>query len=578
MMNYRRLAARAGLPAWMLLSQLVVAQDTPTEEKPTETESTEETASPEKTIPETADPGTPSLPKPKLPTPAVPEGTPGEPETDLPEVEVPLDGIPVIPGAPLPEGDPLLAGTGDGAPLLPMMGPEAPAPEIPGLMADDTPAFGQGLGENSDPNEDFFNQRTSLSGRDSDTEGLVISVGVTETYNSNLEMDQTDPLSVFYTTFTPGLSYRSAPDRGAKNIFAFNYDAGFDIYHDSAVDDATNHRLGAILTHNGTRLTAEFTGEYNQSTQASRFTEALSENETTSTALNLNYKISDKTSISADAEFSRTETSAGTASASDLFGASISGLYLYSPKVSIGPSIRIANSDSDTNGNISSYAFRADIRYRPTTKIQFQSTFGVESVDLDGEGSESSPTATLGFNYRPNPIWSFNGEVRYEAIPINSRTSGTVGPLPGEDPLERLNGPASDGDQQINATLGVTYSPGEDWRITGNFNHRTSPSFINPGESMTDTSFGIGIVRNFGKSDLSFRYTYSVTEFEGSAPAAGPPLLPRGDENFQIVSLFYNYPELFHGFDLSAGITHLDNTGSTEFDQTSVSVAASYRF
>ena len=48
MMTYQRLAARAGLPAWMLISQLAVAQETPTEEKPAEPEKTEEPATPEK--------------------------------------------------------------------------------------------------------------------------------------------------------------------------------------------------------------------------------------------------------------------------------------------------------------------------------------------------------------------------------------------------------------------------------------------------------------------------------------------------------------------------------------------------
>ena len=289
----------------------------------------------------------------------------------------------------------------------------------------------------------------------------------------------------------------------------------------------------------------------------------------------MNYTLSAKTQLSASANFSRTESDAGASNVSDLFGASLSGLYIYSPKLSLGPSIRFANSDSDATGSISSVAFGADFRYRPTPKIFLQSMIGVESVDLPDNGSETSPTATFSAQYRPNPIWSFQGEVRYEAIPINSRSSSTIGRLPGEDPLARLNGPSSDGDQQINTTLSVNYTPGTDWRVNVTFNHRTSPSFINPSESIADTSVSLGVSRNFGKSDLSLRVSKSTTEFEGLAMGTDGT---GGDQEFLQIALYYDYPELFNGFDLSAGISYLENTGSREYDEIGVSVSANYRF
>jgi len=573
-MNYRRLAARAGLPAWMLLSQFSFAQEIPAEDQPLENEKTEEPL-PEgtptnETVEKTA-PTTPSLPTPKLPTPKPPGDKTNEEMTDLPEVEVPLDGIPIAPEIPLPEGDPLLNHTGD-ASLLPVMGPEAPAPEISGLGMDEPPSL---LDEPTQNSGSLLDEQTAISGRDSNTEGLVLSIGVTESYTSNLELDERDPLSLLYTTIEPGFSYRSAPSGGAINVFAFDYTAGLDIYHHGAVDNATNHRVASILTHNGSKLFAEFTGEFFQATEASRFTETLSENTTSSVALKLNYKLSGKTSLSASAEYSRTESDAGTADATDLFGASLSGLYIYSPKLSIGPSIRVANSDSGVSGKVSSFAYGVDIRYRPTPKIFLQSTLGVENVDLPRSGSESSPTATLGIQYRPNPIWSFNGEIRYEAIPINSRTNSTVGLLPGEDSLARLNGPSSDGDQQINAILGINYTPGTDWLVNATFTHRTSPSMINPGESIVDTSFSLGVTRNFGKSDLSLRLSHSSTDFEGTTMGA---VNSRGDQQFRQISLQYSYPELFNGFDLNAGISYQENSGSRDYDETGISVSAFYRF
>lgn len=567
MMTYRRLAASIGLPAWLFISQLAVAQETPTEEKPAEPEKTEEPATPEKTTP-----GNPALPKPKLPTPKDPSVTPGEPATDLPEVEVPLDGIPIVPGVPLPEGDPLLTTAGD-ASILDSVGPKAPDPEIPGLLINDAPLL---LDENANQGSRIFlAEEAALGGRDNHTEGLVLSIGVTEKYSSNLELDETDRLSIFYTSIEPGFSYRSAPSGGATNVLALDYGAGFDIYHDDAVDDATNHRVATILTHNGAKLTAEFTGEYLRSTEASRFTESLSENTTASARLNLNYKLSAKSKLSASANFSRAESDAGASNVSDLFGASLSGLYIYTPKLSLGPSLRFANSDSDATGSISSVALGADVRYRPTQKIFLQSTFGVESVDLAQNDSETSPTSTFSAQYSPNPVWSFKGEVRYEAIPINSRSSSTIGRLPGQDPLERLNGPSSDGDQQLNTSLSVNYTPGNDWRINATFNHRTSPSIINLGESIADSSIGLGVSRSFGKSELSLRLSNSTTEFEGLALGTDGT---GGDQEFQQIALYYDYPELFNGFDLNAGISYLENTGSRKYDEIGVSISANYRF
>ena len=565
MMTYRRLPACIGLPAWMLISQLAVSQEAPTEEKPAPESTNAKTI--EKTVPEN-----PALPKPKLPTPKDPSVTPDEPATDLPEVEVPLDGIPIIPGAPLPEGDPLLSTPSD-ASFPQLAGPNAPDPEIPGLLINDAPPL---VDESANQgSRSFLAEEAALGGRDNHTEGLVLSIGVTEKYSSNLELDETDRLSVFYTSVEPGFSYRSAPSGGATNVVAFDYNVGFDIYQDSAVDDATNHRVATILTHNGAKLTAEFTGEYLRSTEASRFTESLSENTTASARLNLNYKLSAKSKLSASANFSRAESDAGASNVSDLFGASLSGLYIYTPKLSLGPSLRFANSDSDATGSISSVALGADVRYRPTQKIFLQSTFGVESVDLPQSDSETSPTATLSAQYSPNPVWSFKGEVRYEAIPINSRSSSTIGRLPGQDPLERLNGPSSDGDQQLNTSLSVNYTPGNDWRINATFNHRTSPSIINLGESIADSSIGLGVSRSFGKSELSLRLSNSTTEFEGLALGTDGT---GGDQEFQQIALYYDYPELFNGFDLNAGVSYLENTGSRKYDEIGVSISANYRF
>ena len=567
MMTYQRLAARVGFPAWMLISQLAMAQEAPTEEEPAEPEKTENPATSEKTTP-----GNPALPKPKLPTPKDPSIPPGEPATDLPEVEVPLDGIPIVPGVPLPEGDPLLTTAGD-ASTHQLEGPNAPGPEISDLLIDDAPLLLDEYANQSSGS--FLAEAAALGGRDNNTEGLVLSIGVTENYSSNLELDETDRLSIFYTSFEPGFSYRSAPSGGATNVLAFDYGVGFDIYHDDAVDDATNHRVATILTHNGAKLTAEFTGEYLRSTEASRFTESLSENTTASARLNLNYKLSAKSKLSASASFSRAESDAGASNVSDLFGASLSGLYIFSPKLSLGPSLRFASSNSDATGSISSLAIGADVRHRPTQKIFLQSTFGVESVNLPQDGSETSPTATFSAQYSPNPIWSFKGEVRYEAIPINSRSSSTIGRVPGQDPLERLNGPSSDGDQQLNTSLSLSYTPGNDWRLNATFNHRTSPSIINPDESIADSSIGLGVSRNFGKSELSLRLSNSTTEFEGLALGTDGT---GGDQEFQQIALYYDYPELFNGFDLNAGISYLENTGSRKYDEVGVSVSANYRF
>ena len=567
MTTNRRLAACIGLPALLLIAQIAVAQEDLTEEKPAEPEKTEEPASPEKNTP-----GNPPLPEPKLPTPKNPSVTPGGPATDPPEVEVTLDGIPIVPGVPLPEGDPLLTTTRDTS-IPRLAGPDAPDPEIPGLLINDAPPL---LDRNANQGSgSLLAEEAALSGRDNNTEGLVLSIGVTENYSSNLELDETDHLSIFYTSVEPGFSYRSAPSGGASNVLAFDYNAGFDIYHDSAVDDAINHRVATILTHNGAKLTAEFTGEYFRSTEASRFTETLSENTTASARLNLNYKLSAKSKISASANFSRAESDAGASNVSDLFGASLSGLYIYSPKLSLGPSLRFAKSESDATGSISSVAFGADARYRPSQKIFLQSTFGVESVDLPQDGSETSPTATFSAQYSPNQIWSFKGEVRYEAIPINSRSSSTIGRLPGQDPLERLSGPSSDGDQQVNTSLSANYTPGNDWRVNATFNHRTSPSIINPGESIADSSIALGVSRTFGKSELTLRLSNSTTEFEGLALGTDGT---GGDQEFQQIALYYDYPELLNGFDLNAGISYLENTGSREYDEIGVSVSANYRF
>lgn len=429
---------------------------------------------------------------------------------------------------------------------------------------------------------------TSFNGqvRDADTEGLSIGVRLIESYTSNLNIASQGGESTLFTQLSPSFSYRSAPDGRARFIIAATYTPTFSVYHSGAEGNTLDHELEANLTYEGERLVVGFGGAYSLLNAANRFTGNFSRTITNTYKIDASYELSEKTSIFSALEYQTRAASVADQPMQDgllsgnpdstVFSYNLSALWNYSPKLRVGPALRYANNDSDALGSASSIGLGAEVRYDYSAKTSLAGTIGFEQTSFPGQSDEILPTGTIRVDYRPSPVLTWSGELRFEAIPLTEVNNiGNNNNLGFED---GLNGAASDGDSQVNATIRVNYRPSQLWSITGSFSHRTAPSFTNVGQNIVDTSFDLAVNRTVGRGFIGLSLSQSFTDFQSS----GNPVNMNGfeieDQEFRQIRLNYTTPSLYEQLSLTAELSYSESTGNLSFDQTQASISLGYTF
>lgn len=544
-----------------------------------------------------------------------------------------LDELPPLPQAPLeptlPSSDLLIPGSQGAGPLqddnLLIPGDDlVPSPAVQssrgGITTPSSDAFSDSDGVDNDGNGDpefldgqeeedddddsvandpFGNQsQLSFNGqaRSEDTEGWGFGIRLLETYTSALSLGLGDGNDdgTLVTQISPSVSWRSAPEGAADYVVAAAYTPALSIYHSGSEGTTVDHDLDLRGTYDSEILQVQLSAGYLLLNAPNFFTGGFGRSIQKEIVAEANYAYSDRTQLNTNASFQDTRDDSGEFGQNQLFTWSIGALYEVSDRLQVGPNLRYAVNETEGFGEASSLGLALDSRFAYSDATNIDVGLGLERSEQDGGSDNVSPTANLSLRYRPSPIWQFRGTVRYETIPVTqvnnpvaqNNTVGGAGNLANQGGVDNnfLNGASVDGGSQFNASLGLSYSPTEDWRFNGNISRRTSPSFTNPGQSLINNAISLGANRLFGEATLSTSVAYSLTTFEGevTAPPAGEPIRPgdnNEDQKFIQFAVFYTQPQFFReNLTFEAQFNYSETTGGISFDQTVASVGLGYVF
>ncbi len=570
MLNNHQRKASLGLTLWVTSMYATPAQDL-LQDVPTLPPVSDAPALPDviPDLPGTIDP---------LPGTELPPITP--PSNVAPDAYVPPSFIPESPAA---SENPLIPGSD----LLP-----STAPSLPGdnssddLLTNDSSSgeasFIDGRGGDDDREVSDVIQgvgSTSFNGqeRGGETEGWTFGVRLIESYTSNLQLGNQNNDATLFTQISPSFSYRSAPDGEARFILAASYTPTVSFYHSGSEGTTYDHDFQTSLTYEGEKLVLGFSGAYSLINAPNRFTGAFTRSINRSLELDASYSISEKTTLYSNLEYQTRETNVGNQQAgndpdgnpplnlqdSDVLSYTLSALWDVSPKLQFGPGFRYANSKSGV-GTSRSIALTGDVRYSYSDKTRITASLGLEESSFPGSSDEISPTGSIRVDYRPSPVLTWRGEVRYESIPL---TQGLGNLIDGGDGL----GGSGDGGQQFNAVIGFNYRPGSTWSFNGNLSRRTAPSFIGEG-NIIDTSISLGANRVIGRGSLGFSVAQSFTDSEGGG------MFVQDDQEFTQLSINYRHPSILENLSFESQLSYSKSTGGISFDQTSASIGLGYQF
>lgn len=519
----------------------------------------------------------PALPKPEEAQLGLPDLPPLAPGSTLPSAPQPF-----IPGQlpdTLPPADFPSSLT---APPLPGQVGLTPPPEVDPLASIDSSFDRDTLEDDSrDSNDDdsFDENLTFESEIEDEREGFTFGTNLTLNYNSNLDLVQDELAnSSVFTTFSPSVTYRSALENEAVNIIVAEYLAALNFYHTGGFEDNIDQSFRFDYQHTGSRGNFGFDANYEIQTESNRFTQDFTESKTLTLGSTLNYEYSALTSFYAQVNFTSQSNDSDQEESgdSDLFDLQIGALWEVTPLLNLGPSLRYALNQTGSFGDTESTALSLEARYRPLDRLRLTANAGLEASDSDVGSSEINPTFTTQVNYAPNDRWRLTGEFRYETIPVSALNGSTFDGLLDGNGFSNLNGASADGGPQVNWSLGAVYSPSDLWRFSGTLARRTSPSFVVANQSLTDTSLNFQVMRRLQTAVLSARYSYSMTDTEGDAPASN--LISLDDQDFHEFGITYNNPDIFRRISFNAGLSYLTSNGGLEYDQTSALLSFGYIF
>jgi hypothetical protein len=113
----------------------------------------------------------------------------------------------------------------------------------------------------------------------------------------------------------------------------------------------------------------------------------------------------------------------------------LDALWSYSPLLSIGPGLRVAERSGSRNGGLTSVGSSLNLSYRATTLISANATTALNWFEFpSGESGDPMLSACIGASYRPSRFWSLNLGVSRDLVadPVvvesySERTSLKVG-------------------------------------------------------------------------------------------------------------------------------------------------------
>ncbi len=404
-------------------------------------------------------------------------------------------------------------------------------------------------------------------------EGFRFGIGLAEIYTSNLLLSSDNPEQSFRTQVGPSVSYRSASEGTAPFSLLTSYSPSFNFYHGNSSLNEVSHAFDGRLLYNSAKSSVSAGARYTQERAANRFTQGFTETKSLGITSDLKYSISPKTSLNTNLSYTSSDLGVSTASGSNTFSILSGASWQITPLTRIGPSIRYATSESSFGVTRDSVSYLGTLDYELSTKTSFSSTFGVEQVSSSRFEDQTNPTGTISLKYRPTENWAIDLFGGYESVSTGEEFGQNSAPT--NDPFFDLT--TNNSDNPLSWRASLSYSFAEKWSANANFSMRQSASPTSENEDITDFTQSYSISRRLGISSISAGINFSTIQYDGFS-ISGSNLVTREDEKTNSYYLSYTYPSIIHNLSSSATIRYTENSGSRDYEETSITLSLGYKF
>lgn len=362
--------------------------------------------------------------------------------------------------------------------------------------------------------------------------GFGFGIGTSALYDSNIFLTEDDEEDDVTFSISPSFSYTSDPEGGADIVFTANYSPSVNAYLSNSDFNGIDHSGNAALTFRGARTEVTIFGAASQYTGSDRLSGGFVDSGTTlSTGIRATRQIATRTSLNAAftaamSDYGDTVDSQPIApvgptddQGTDIYTASVGGMWQSSENLSFGPSIRYTRDESDNTGTREAWALLFNANYKASEKIWLSASLGPETS-------------------------------------------------------ENTDDPSGDSTFHIVGNLTATYFINERWTWMNSINSATVPSPYESGYNIFNVAFITSLNRKLDIGSISGGLDFNVDQYE----AVGIVTVDRDDEQSMGMFLSYGRPLFSDRIGFNSTLRYEFNNGETDWERVTLSAGLNVSF
>lgn len=263
-----------------------------------------------------------------------------------------------------------------------------------------------------------------------------ISLSLETTYNSNLNLTETDENDDVSFLFEPSVYYNSDPEGGAKFSITANYRPTLIGFVDNTQYNRFNHNGDIVFRFEGARTLLELFGRYQQLSGSDYLTGDFIEGSLYTSGVRVSRQVATRTVVYGGLSGAMSDYDSSADRGSEIYTAYLGGLWRKSERLRLGATLRYSLTQSDNTGDRNAVALLLEARYLAGDRTRIRFTLGPEFADTDGSSSVNL-SADIEAAYSINPRWTWLTTLRSATVPSPNQTNYLVSDISLQTSLQR---------------------------------------------------------------------------------------------------------------------------------------------
>jgi len=240
-------------------------------------------------------------------------------------------------------------------------------------------------------------------------------------YNDNIFLTKDDKEGDTIFSLIPIIGFDSARGRVANSSIKVEYAPEAAFYADNSNLDYFDNRASVALFHQMPKTSIKAAAEYDEFSDASRFTNRFTDRSVLDAGLDVSHVLSGKTRIDAAAGFNGADYDDGDLFDYDTWDVSVAALYRATGKVFVGPYVGYGQTEvSNDQPTHDFWSVGGKVDYQFTGKTRFSGAIGYEERSFSGRDSapdNGSMVWELGLDHRLTGKTQLNGKLYRNSNP-----------------------------------------------------------------------------------------------------------------------------------------------------------------